>query len=309
LLLLAAGAAGAQTPEQVQYLPRDGAALILWMAPQGNVTGYNIYQTIVTDPSTKPADPVKVNAELVKTTSFLVQNLTNGTGYHFRVSAIVDGKETEAVGPFPAQGDLGEYVAVVPQKPVLDGFYGQTIGSNFAGSHVVDANGTITMKASGWDIQSDADGFYLLAKPVSGDVTVTARCVSGPTETSSGTEWNLCGVTIRESLDSRARLAMMQVAREGPMQFKWREEFAGSPPEARDNDTPATTRPIWLRVVRKGNDFSAFNSQDGTTWKQVGDTITIADYAKEAYVGLALSAHDDGSYSTAVFDNFTVTSP
>ena len=77
LMYVAAWPAAAQTPEQVQYLPRDGAALILWMAPQGNVTGYNIYQTTVTDPSTKPAEPVKVNAELVKTTSFVVPNLTN----------------------------------------------------------------------------------------------------------------------------------------------------------------------------------------------------------------------------------------
>jgi hypothetical protein len=301
-------AAVAQAPDQVQYLPRDGAAIIVWTGV-ADATGYNVYQQIVTDPTATPAAGTKVNAEPIKTTSYVVENLKNGTHYHFRVTAIVGGQESEAVGPYPAQGDQGEFVAVVPQAPVLGNHYGHNIGTNYPGSHQVTADGVITLRASGWDIQSDADGFYFLAAPAAGDVTVTARVVSGPTETSDGNGWNLGGVTIRESLDSRARLVMTQVAREGCAQWKRRTEFAESPPDTCSDDFDPTKRPLWVRVVRKGDEFSGYLSADGNDWKQVGETITIPDFPKDAYVGLAQCAHQDGEYSTIVFDNYTVTSP
>jgi hypothetical protein len=165
------------------------------------------------------------------------------------------------------------------------------------------------MKASGWDIQNSADGCYFLAMPVAGDLTVTARCVSGPTATSDDNEWNLGGPMIRESLDSRARLAMTQVARVGSLQFKRRTDFAESPPDTKTDEIPADKRPVWLRVVRKGNDFRGFVSEDGSSWIQVGDTETIAGFAREPFVGLTLCGHQDGEYSTAVFDHFKITSP
>jgi hypothetical protein len=308
IAVLATGAAFAQTPDQVQYLPRDGAAVVVWNSVSG-ATGYNVYQQIITDPTQAPAAGTKVNAEPIKTTSFVVENLKNGTGYHFRVSAIVNGQESEAVGPFPAQSDQGDVVVVVPQAPVLGNYFGHNIGTDYPGSHQVTADGVVTIKASGWDIQSEADGFYFLATPMSGDLTVTARVVSGPTITSDENGWNLGGVTIRESLDSRARFAMTQVAREGCSQFKRRTEFAQAPPDTCSEDFEPTQRPLWVRVVRKGEEFSGFLSADGNEWKQVGETVTIPGFAKEAYVGMAQCAHQDAEYSTIVFDNYKVTSP
>jgi hypothetical protein len=306
------GAAAAQAPEQVQYLPRDGAAIVLWN-PVKDATGYNVYQQEVKSPTSDTLALTKVNAEPVTTTSLLVENLKNGTSYHFRVSAIVNGQESEPVGPTVAQGDQGDFVAVVPQKPVKlagqDGFYGHNVGTDYPGSHTVDDKGVITMRASGWDIQSEADGMYYLAMPMKGDITVTVRAVSGPTETANENTWNLAGPQIRESLDAGARLAMTQVASAGCIQFKRRTEHAQSPPDTCEEDGDPQRRPVWLRVVRKGDDFSGFVSDDGKEFKQVGETVNIAEFAQEAYVGLALSAHEDGEYSTVVFDNLTITSP
>jgi hypothetical protein len=324
--------AAALDPEQVQvqYLPRDGAAIVLWNAVD-KATGYNVYQQEVTKPGspsteTTASAPVKVNTDPIAADihSLMVENLTNGKAYHFTMTAIVDGKESDPVGPRVAVSgdDLGAFVAVVPQKPVklagLDGFYGYNIGTDLPGSHAIDDTGTtITMKASGWDIQNSADGQYLLAVPVKGDVTVTARLVSGPTETANQSTWNLGGPQIRGTLDAGSVLAMTQGAHAGKLQFKYREEYDTSPPEEHDSTgtfDDAEKRPLWLRVVRKGNDFSGFASYDGNAWTPlddagVGGIHTIKDMPQEAYVGLALSAHDDGEYSTAVFDNFTISSP
>jgi len=318
--------AAALDPEQtqVQYLPRDGAAIVLWNTVDG-ATGYNVYQQEVTKPGSPSTEttataPVKVNTDPITTASLLVEKLTNGKPYHFTVTAIVDGKESDPVGPRIARDELGAFVAVVPQTPVklagLDGFYGYNIGTDLPGSHTVDAAGsTITMKASGWDIQNSADGFYFLAVPVKGDVTVTARVVSGPTATANESSWNLGGVQIRGTLDAGSVLAMCQVAQNGREQFKFRTEYNTSPPEehVEATDDPSR-RPLWVRVVRKGNDFTGFLSDDGKTWNKFDDQgvdgiHNIKDMPAEAYVGLALCAHDDGEYSTAVFDNFTITSP
>src|SRR5438309_9123115 len=79
--------AAALDPEkvQVQYLPRDGAAIVLWNAVD-NATGYNVYEQTVTkagSPSTATtaSAPVKVNTAPIdpKTTSLMVDNLKNGT--------------------------------------------------------------------------------------------------------------------------------------------------------------------------------------------------------------------------------------
>jgi hypothetical protein len=332
--LLGSASAATLDPEvvQVQYLPQDGAAIVLWNAVD-NATGYNIYEQTVTTPGspstmTSASAPVKVGSVADgKTTTFLVDKLTNGTPYHFTITAIVGGAETDPVGPRPAVNngdDLGDFVAVVPQTPVtldkIDGFYGYTIGTDLPGSHKVTTDATsgaqtISMTASGWDIQNSADGLYLLAVPMKGDLTVTARVVSGPTATANESTWNLGGVTVRGSLDAGSVLAMTQVAQNGTSQFKYRDTYDSSPPEEDDTSgNDPSRRPLWVKLVRKGNDFTGSLSDDGKTWTTLdssgtGGTHTIDDMPATAYVGLALSAHDDGQYSTAVFDNFTITSP
>jgi Fibronectin type III domain len=314
---LATGPAMADPPSLVQYLPRDGAAIVVWTAPAGTVTGYNVYQQIVDDPTKDPPASTKVNTDPIKETSFMVPGLKNGTCYHFTVTAIVDGKESDPAGPALAgsSGDSdGTHVCVVPQKPtqiagVTGDFYGFNIGTNFPGSHSVDASGVINMKASGWDMYNQTDGFYFLATPMAGDITVTVRCVSGPTQTSDGNGWNLGGPIIRETLDSHSRFAMMQIASTSQLQFKKRQELDSTPANDGFDRDDNTARPVWLRVQRKGDLFNASWSEDGKTFTALGDPQSIDGFVKEPYVGIALCGHQDGEYSTAVFDNFKITSP
>ncbi len=69
---------------------------------------------------------------------------------------------------------------------------------------------------------------------------------------------------------------------------------------------PIVADPYWVCMVRAGNVFSAYYSPNGTTWTLMGQ-YTIA-MASQAYVGLAVSSHDNGTLSTAVFDNVTISS-
>jgi hypothetical protein len=315
--LLAVGAAAAQTPEQVEYLARDGAAIVSWLAPAGNVTGYHVYQQEVATPGTEPTDRVKLTAQPIQEHSLAVPNLKNGTAYRFLVSAIVDGKESDAVGPHPARdGDAGALAVVVPHTPVsLSGveLYGHTIGTDFPGSHTVDADGKIEMKASGWDIWGPADAEYFLAARVAGDFTLTVRCTAGPTITPDGNTWQLGGPMIRESLDTRSRFAFTQLNRAEDPAFTRRSKFGADIDDSKDYNTiPRANnekRPVWLRLQRAGDEFHASYSEDGATWKEIGTGAKLDGFAKEAYVGLTLSAREDSEYTTAVFDNFRITTP
>jgi hypothetical protein len=64
------------------------------------------------------------------------------------------------------------------------------------------------------------------------------------------------------------------------------------------------TAPAWVKLERRANTISAFQSADGVNWTLVGsDTFTMGS---AAYVGLAVSSHDTTRLATATFDNVRV---
>jgi len=68
---------------------------------------------------------------------------------------------------------------------------------------------------------------------------------------------------------------------------------------------PEGTAPVWVRLERSGNTFTAFTSDDGLAWTALGAPQDIIMNAT-IYVGLAVSARNDGSLCTVTFDNVSV---
>src|SRR5262249_47352067 len=66
---------------------------------------------------------------------------------------------------------------------------------------------------------------------------------------------------------------------------------------------------LWLRLVRSGNSFTGFWAVDnnGTPgpWNELGAHTTAMPAT--VYVGLALTAHNNGQVATATFDHVAVT--
>ena len=62
--------------------------------------------------------------------------------------------------------------------------------------------------------------------------------------------------------------------------------------------------PVWLRLVRRGNQFTGYFSANGTSWTTAG-TATI-NMAATAYVGLAVTSRMDSELSRATFTNLQV---
>ena len=60
------------------------------------------------------------------------------------------------------------------------------------------------------------------------------------------------------------------------------------------------TPPRWVRLDRSDNTVTAYDSSDGTNWKQVGtDTI---DLGLSPYVGIAVTSHNNTTLATAQTD-------
>jgi hypothetical protein len=307
----------------IGYMGMDKSVLVTWnpvSIAAGDVT-YNVYMV-------DPADvnnPKKLTATPVKEASFLVQNLTNGTPYLFGVSAVVDGVESGIQLPEPNAGAQNHILpSVVPGAPVLNGFSLVNIGTASPGTATLTsgtdlASAAIHMKASGWDIYQAADGFSFLAMPMAGDLDVSARFVKGPTTDDDGGGWELGGPMFRETLDAGSRFVMAQIASTSQLQFKRREQQYATPTNTGVDRSDNTARPVTMRIVRKGDTFQGFYSEDdGKTWTDLGDPTvgdpgsgtgskdTLPGFSKTPWVGIALSGHTEGEFSEADVDHIVI---
>jgi hypothetical protein len=306
----------------------DKSALVTWNGvgmAAGTVT-YNVYQI---DPANLNAPlPKPLNSAPITTSSFLVPNLTNGTAYLFGVTGVVNGVESGLQLPMPnneARGDI--LPSVVPGPPVLAGFTLVNIGTASPGTVTLTsgtdlASAVIHMKASGYDIYNESDAFSFLAMPMSGDVDISARFVKGPTEDTDGGGWELGGPMFRESLDADSRFVLGQIAATQQLQFKRREVQGATPVNTGLTRTDDTARPVTMRLVRKGDTFQAYYSEDdGKTWIDLGDSTvsapadataskdTLTGFSKTPWVGIALSGHTEGEFSEADIDHIVIKAP
>ncbi|HUO66483.1 MAG TPA: hypothetical protein VMV37_03055 [Gammaproteobacteria bacterium] len=171
-----------------------------------------------------------------------------------------------------------------------------SVGAAGSSTQTTNSDGTVTftVKGSGADIWDIADGFQFDYQSLTGDGTITARVVSQtPTD-----PWAKAGVMIRETLAANSTHALVAITPSNGVAFQRRTTTGG---QTSHTYGPVAVAPYWLRLVRKGNTFSAYASADGTAWTLIGQsTITMA---ANVFVGLAVTAHNAGTLSTATFDH------
>lgn len=182
----------------------------------------------------------------------------------------------------------------------------QDVGGVGAHGYVFYENGTFTINGSGGGPTGGPDGetwgtsdeFYYVYRAANGDCELVARVLM-LTETD---EWTKAGVMIRDSMDGSCAFALMTVTPYSGVSFQWRTTQGGAA-QAYTNVT-GEIAPVWLKIVRAGNEFAGYVSANGTTWIQIGANLTISMKAN-ATAGLCVTSRRDGTYSTAVFDNVT----
>jgi hypothetical protein len=189
----------------------------------------------------------------------------------------------------------------------------QDIGAVATLGNATFASGVYTLRASGDDIFGTADAFHFVYMPLHGNGQIIAR-VTGLDPTGTISDTTKAGVMIRETLANDSREVSLVDTRDHSFRFQRRADPAGSTDRGPDSDYPDLTHPLppplWLRLQRQGNVFTASWAIDvggmPGAWTQLDGPQTIT-MASDVFIGLALTAHNnDGSLNTATFDHVTV---
>ena len=177
------------------------------------------------------------------------------------------------------------------------GWASRDVGSTGIVGSATVSSGTWTIAGSGANIWGTSDEFRFAYQQITGDVDIRVRLASFE----NLQDWSKAGVMIRETLGANARNAFMMLMPE-----------SGVFMQSRANQGGATTRltgragaaPVWLRLVRQGNQFTGYISTNGTSWTTAG-TMTV-NMTAAAYVGLAVTSRVDSALATATFTNLQV---
>ncbi|MHC4641741.1 MAG: DUF1349 domain-containing protein, partial [Planctomycetota bacterium] len=158
----------------------------------------------------------------------------------------------------------------------------------------------LAVTGAGHDIWDNQDDFQFVYKEWSGDCELIVRVASFPTGVNG---WQKAGVMVRQnnSPGSPHCHISMTGTDGGGVGMQWRDTQDGGSAWTEQNG-PGSTEPEYIRLVRTGNVFTAFNSEDGITWDPRGThNLTLTD---PVLIGFSVTSHDTPSLVTATFDNF-----
>ena len=248
-----------------------------WSASSG-ATGYNVKR------ATASGGPYTTIAN-VTTTNYTDISVTRGVSFYYVVSgtnpcgeSCYNSMEDSASGGLPS-----------PWTDVDIGMVGTSGSANYH-------NGAFTVDGAGADIGGTADAFNFACLTMTNNGTITARIVSQTL--------GKVGVMVRATLNNNAIMAitLLDLA-QNKARFATRTSAGGSP--TWQDSAAGMAAPIWVRVTRSGSSFSGYYSTDGSTWVQLGSSVTISSMPSIAYIGLAATSYSTSQLTVANFDNVT----
>ena len=159
------------------------------------------------------------------------------------------------------------------------------------------SDGVFTVAGSGFDIWDTSDQFRFVYQRVTGDAQIVARVAS----LRGVHAWSKAGVMIRGALTGSSPHAVLFASAEKGWAFQRRPYDGGL---SLSTSTQAGVAPGWVRLVRKGQLLSAYQSADGANWTLVG-TETV-QMAATIYIGLAVTSHNVTASAIATFSSVTI---
>ena len=168
-------------------------------------------------------------------------------------------------------------------------------------------SGAYTVAGCGGGIWTTIDEFHFAYKRLDGSGSLTAKIEN----VENVDAWTEAGVMIRASLDPGERFAAAYATPSNGLSYQIRsipDRLArGDIDEVARPKQLALRAPVWARIERKGDQFSAYYSTDGRTWTLTvwsPQTISMPD---SVYIGLAVTSHDNKKTAEARFSHVTTT--
>ena len=148
----------------------------------------------------------------------------------------------------------------------------------------------------GTAISWSRDRFLFGSSKLIGDGEIIVRVASLEGSGNSA----MAGLHMRSSLSRNEPSASIMLRSNGNAEFmvrpNWRQNSYRSHAESN------VSAPYYLRLVRVGNDFSGFISEDASNWTEVARWVSVMPPAID--VGLAVLSGSNTESATATFDNF-----
>jgi hypothetical protein len=247
--------------------------------------------TFVIDRSTDSGFTYDLVTQQTSTTSLVdTAGLAPWTTYYYRVRAIAGDNTSLNSKAASAQTLAGSLPA---------GFVDQDFGSpHIAGAASYDGS-TWTIKGGGADMWNDVQEFNFAYETVSGDQTIVAK-VTGIQDTNSAAG---AGVLFQDGTSATAAFANVFVTPENGVLFQWRSSAGASCTSVQVSGSSA---PEWVKLVRSGNTFSAYYSDDGVNWTVLGSPVTITFTNSNYLAGLAVTAHNEDALNTSTFTKVSI---
>jgi len=176
----------------------------------------------------------------------------------------------------------------------------QDIGFPTPSGDQIYSNGTWTVTSGGGDIWGNYDTFHMISQNLTGDASVSAEVSS---QSNSGS-WAKAGPMFRVSNDPQAPYYAIFVTPSEGIAVQYRSVEGGQTSQV----TATGTAPIYLKVVRTGDSFTAYTSPDGNTWTAVpNSTSSIPALGGTALAGMAADSYNTINENTSVWNNVVLT--
>lgn len=175
------------------------------------------------------------------------------------------------------------------------------IGSPAQAGSAAATNGLWTVAGGGADIWGTADQFNFASQNITGDGLIVAF-VTGEQNTDP---WAKAGVMFRNNRTPGSMHAAVVATPGNGVSFQWRNTTGG---QCNNAVAAGIVPPVWVKLIRSANTFSAYYSLDSVNWTQVGADQSVA-LNTAALAGLAVTAHNNALLNAATFNYVSVAPP
>jgi hypothetical protein len=270
-----------------------------------------------------------------------------GVGYRLDAPRLASLRVQGRAGPVSSSGPAQLFFQAAGSGPIGefdDAIDIGRAGPCVAGSLTEEGAGAYRMTASGLDVWATGDQFHFAYREVTGDFVAQAR-FGDYIFPAAGGRWGKTGLMAR--WDATPNSAYYYVHNAGatngdcdidgprdafrpksgfdggngePGELWWQDVFGEERideticftpfPYLRNNDLRGDERNLapWLRLVRRGESFSSYASDDGVTWKAISSFGWI-DAPDTLLVGVAMTSHANCETQTVSFDSFSIDAP
>ncbi len=171
------------------------------------------------------------------------------------------------------------------------------VGSGGLNGSATYSGGVYTVEGAG-ALTGRTDSLNFAWQTLSGDGSISARIRSLE---NTGAQARV-GIMIRDTMAANSRHVFIGL--DGDGKFRWVRRTGLNGNTSTSTSGSATVPDAWVKLVRTGNQITAYKSSDGLTWVTVGSLT--AELPETCYAGLAVASGDEGDLNTAQFGEVSV---